>query len=229
MAPRRRGNLGTEVGAARVEAPFRPERAFAARPCFASTTRLMDRDFDARGGHMKEMTGAYLDRLASYVTGKDPISMQAATPRRVADLVRGVPETTLTSRHTSGRWSIQEIVAHLAEDELVSSWRYRQMLEHDTPVLTGFDQDLWATLGGYTWWRFEDALTLFRLLRENNLRLFAGLTPEQWARSGTHTERGPLTVRDLCRHMAAHDANHIEQIERALTDIDRRPSSDTNT
>ena len=90
------------------------------------------------------------------------------------------------------------------------------MLEHDAPELEGFDQDLWATWGDYASCVPEDALTMFRLLRQANLRLFSQLAPEQWQRSGVHRERGKLTVRDLCRHMAAHDINHIEQIRRII-------------
>jgi hypothetical protein len=95
-------------------------------------------------------------------------------------------------------------VAHLAEDELTRSFRYWQMLEYEHPVLPGFDQDLWAKLREYSAWKPEEALAMFRLLREANLRMFAGLTSEQWEHHGVHAERGKMTVRDLCRHMAAH-------------------------
>ena len=90
------------------------------------------------------------------------------------------------------------------------------MIERDGQTLSGFDQDLWAQLGSYETWNAAEAIDLFRLLREANLRMFAGLTPEQWSRSGNHVERGKLTVRDLAQHMAAHDINHIQQIERLL-------------
>jgi hypothetical protein len=57
---------------------------------------------------------------------------------------------------------------------------------------------------------------MFRLLREANLRMLARLTREQWQRHGVHAERGKLTVQALCRHMAAHDMNHIEQVRTIL-------------
>lgn len=106
----------------------------------------------------------------------------------------------------------------MAEDELSSSWRYRQMIEHDQVTLEGFDQELWARLGKYETWNATEALEMFRLLREANLRMLDALTPEQWQRSGNHVERRKLTVRELVRHMAAHDINHIEQIEKVLGD-----------
>ena len=109
--------------------------------------------------------------------------------------------------------------AHLAEDELASSWRYRQMIEHSGAALLGFDQDEWARLGNYESWSAREALTMFRLLREANLRMFGALTPEEWQRHGIHAERGRITVRELARHMAAHDVNHILQVSRTLERI----------
>ena len=163
-----------------------------------------------------ETAEQYKSRLAGYVEGRDPIQMQQDAPLTIARLIEAVPDSALKTRPAPGKWSVTEILMHLADDELVSSWRYRQMLEHDVPELEGFDQDLWARWGDYTSWDPADALALFRLLRAANLKLFARLTPEQWQRRGVHRERGELTVRDLCSHMAAHDINHIEQIRRIL-------------
>jgi uncharacterized damage-inducible protein DinB len=166
---------------------------------------------------MTETTQQYKARLDSYVEGKDPIAMQLEAPSVIARLIEGIGDEKLKKQPVRGKWSITAILMHLVEDELASSWRYRQMLEHDTPELAGYDQDLWARIGDYSSCDAQDALGLFRLLREANLRMFAQLTPAQWQRSGVHSERGRLTVRDLCRHMAAHDINHIEQIRRILS------------
>jgi DinB family protein len=165
---------------------------------------------------MTETAEEYKSRFAAYVEGKDPIAMQREAPDTIADLIAGVAPARLKRPPAPGKWSVLQIIAHLAEDELASSWRYRQMLEHDGPELSAFDQDLWARVGDYSSWQHEDALTMFRLLRQANLRMFARLSPQQWQRCGTHTERGKVTIRELCRHMAAHDVNHIEQIKGIL-------------
>jgi hypothetical protein len=57
---------------------------------------------------------------------------------------------------------------------------------------------------------------MFRLLREANLRMLSRLTDDEWQRSGIHAERGRITVRDLARHMAGHDVNHVDQIRAIL-------------
>lgn len=146
----------------------------------------------------------------------DMLAAQRSAPATLAQLISGVPDDTLHRRPAPGKWSIVEIIAHLAEDELTSSWRYRQMIEHDGVALLGFDQELWARLGDYNSWTARDALDMFRLLRQANVTVLSHLSPAEWERSGTHAERGRLTVRSLAAHMVGHDANHIAQIQRIL-------------
>jgi DinB superfamily len=158
----------------------------------------------------------YTAKLEAYTEGKDPLTMQADTPRILAELIAGVPEAALRQRPLPGKWSVGEIIAHLAEDELTSSWRYRQMIEKNGCALSAFNQEEWARLGDYASWRPADGLQMFRLLREANLRMLRRLTDEEWDRFGLHAERGKISVRDLAGHMAGHDMNHVEQIRAIL-------------
>jgi len=163
-----------------------------------------------------ETANQYQARLNSYIGDEDPIAMQRETLSIIAGLIERVPDEVLSRRPAPGKWSIRAILAHLAEDELVSSWRYRQMIEHSGATLLGFDQDKWARLGDYDSWTAGEALEMFRLLREANLRMFGRLAPEEWHCYGTHAERGRITVEELARHMAGHDVNHITQVRRLL-------------
>lgn len=158
----------------------------------------------------------YKAKLEAYTEGKDPVAMQSDAPRIVAELIAGFPEQDLRRRPLPDKWSVGEIIAHLAEDELVSSWRYRQMIEKSGCALPSFDQDHWARLGDYASWKPWDALHLFRLLREANLRMFNQLTADEWRRVGLHEERGQVSVWNLLRHMAGHDMNHLDQIRAIL-------------
>jgi hypothetical protein len=158
----------------------------------------------------------YQAKLNSYVAGKDPLQIQADTPCLIADLVQGLPDAKLCQRPLPDKWSVKEIIAHLAEDELVTSWRYRQMIENNGCPLASFDQDQWSRLGDYRCWNPADALDMFRLLREANLRMLRNLAAEEWDRFGVHAERGRISVRDLAQHMAGHDMNHVDQIRSIL-------------
>jgi hypothetical protein len=164
---------------------------------------------------------AYGARLLGFTVGKDPLAMQAEAADVLGRLIEGIPDEQLRKRPHPEKWSVVEILAHLAEDELVTSWRYRQMLENNGGPLAAFDQDLWAQWGDYGRWDAQQALDLFTLLREANLRMLRCLNEADWQRSGVHTERGPITIADLARHMAGHDVNHIEQI-RSILGIERR-------
>ena len=161
-------------------------------------------------------TTDYLTRIRDYARGKDPLELQKQTPTLLAELVAEASDEQLTKRPCEDKWSVGEILAHLAEDEIATAWRYRQMVEHTGLQLAGFDQDLWARMGDYASREPQESLALFRLLRDVNLRFLQQMRPEQWDCFGIHAERGRITIRDLVAHMAGHDANHIAQIRSIL-------------
>jgi uncharacterized damage-inducible protein DinB len=161
-------------------------------------------------------TTDYLTRIRDYVQGKDPLELQRQTPAVLAETVAKASDEQLTTRPSKDKSSVGEILAHLAEDEIATAWRYRQMVEHTGLQLAGFDQELWARIGDYASRAPHESLALFRLLRNANLQFLEHITPEQWECYGIHAERGRITVKDLVVHMAGHDANHVEQIRRIL-------------
>ena len=163
-------------------------------------------------------TAEYLARIREHAQSGDPLELQQGTPGILAELVGRATLDQLTKPPAQGKWSIGEILAHLAEDEIATAWRYRQMVEHNGIALAGFDQDMWARVGDYRTRMPQESLELFRLLRAANLIFLHQLSPEQWESCGIHAERGRITVRDLATHMAGHDANHIQQIRRILSD-----------
>ena len=161
-------------------------------------------------------TPEYLLRIRQHAVGVDPLEAQAQTPDVLAELIGEVSDAQLAERPGPDKWSIGEILAHLAEDEIATAWRYRQMVEHSGIELAGFNQDLWAKIGNYGRRAPRESLELFKLLRSVNLEFLNGLSAEKWSSFGIHAERGRITVEDLATHMAGHDANHVEQIRRIL-------------
>jgi hypothetical protein len=165
---------------------------------------------------MAETAEEYKARLRKYAAGKDPIEMQRQAPRLLELLIDGVPRDTLARRLGPDRWSVLEILGHLADGEVVSAWRYRQIVERDGVTLSAYDQDVWTRLGDYGSANPEELLETFRLLREANLRMLGRLKPEEWEHFGMHEERGRTTLRELVVHVAGHDRNHIDQIRAIL-------------
>src|SRR5437879_13291548 len=107
-----------------------------------------------------------------YIEGKDPMTVLAATPQRLRELADGLSTSQLQDRPAPGKWSIHEIVAHLADCELMFSARCRFILYEENKPLVGFDQD--RMMAG--WHReqepFEDTLERFRVMRKAQLRVF---------------------------------------------------------
>ena len=162
------------------------------------------------------MTDPSVARMAVLTEGKDPIAMQREMPAILRGAIQGVEENELRRSPAPGKWSVSEIIAHLADAEIVSLWRYRQMIERNGTPLSPYDQDEWARIGKYSARDSKESLELFTALRKINLDMFARLAPEEWQRGGIHAERGRITVESLARHIAAHDRNHLEQIKKIL-------------
>ena len=163
---------------------------------------------------MKETVKQYISRIRGYVGGKDPLRVQAATPGRIRKLVRGLPARKLKRRPAPGKWSIAEILAHLADAELVGGNRIRTILGAPGAKIQAFDQDDWAKSMRYRDQDARQSLEAFCVLRERNLALLRSLSPRQWKQYGMHQERGKETVARVTEMFAGHDLNHLQQIER---------------
>ena len=165
---------------------------------------------------MKETVQEYIQRIQGKIAGKDPLRVQAATPKRLAAVMRRASPAKLRKRPAPDKWSVAEILAHLADAEVVTSWRYRSILGSPGTPIQAYDQDAWATAGHYAKRDARRSLEQFRAFREANLALLKSLTPEQWKHCGMHAERGEESVERVTLMMAGHDINHLEQIEAIL-------------
>jgi hypothetical protein len=165
---------------------------------------------------MTETQEQYKARILGYLAGRAPIALLATAPDTLEALVDGVPELLLDRRPAPTKWSIREIVAHLADDELVGAYRIRLILSAPGTPVQAFDQDAWAETGRYSATDIAQSLTLFRLLRAANVSLLRVLRPDEWERFGVHAERGRESVQDIAAYYAGHDLNHFAQIERIL-------------
>jgi len=165
---------------------------------------------------MNETPQEYTQRMLGNVKGLDPLKVEAGTAKKLERLIQGVPASKLRKRPAPGKWSVAEILAHLAESEIVRGWRMRQILGAPGTAIQAFDQDSWAAAGHYDKRDPRKSLELFRVLREANLALLKSLTPEQWKHHGMHAERGVETIEHMSCMMAGHDLNHLDQVERIV-------------
>lgn len=155
--------------------------------------------------------------MVGNVGSENPLRVQASTAKKLARLTKGHAPSQLRKRPAPGKWSVAEILAHLADTEVVTSWRMRQILGAPGTPIQAFDQDAWAAACHYLDCDPRKSIEQFRVMREANLALLKTLTPEQWKHYGVHAERGKESIEHIERMKAGHDLNHIRQIERILT------------
>jgi uncharacterized damage-inducible protein DinB len=143
-----------------------------------------------------------------------PLTALAATPGKLLRLTRRLTREELLRRPASGKWSIHEIVCHLADVEVVNAWRYRKVLAQEDVGPTAWNQDRWAA--GHQYRRQDLGLTLeqFRSLRARNVALLRVVGRAAWARTATEATFGRLSVGQIAAHLVHHDASHVGQIER---------------
>jgi hypothetical protein len=168
---------------------------------------------------MPETAEQYIGRILGYVEGQDAVKVQRSTAARLKKSIQGLTPKQLKWRSEPAKWSISEIVAHLADAEIVASWRMRSVIGENGITIQPFDQDSWASVFEYRGRDARRSLEIFRILRENNLGMLKEIPRETWNNYGMHLERGKETIAHLTRMFAGHDTNHVLQIERIVKQL----------
>ena len=164
----------------------------------------------AAAGQAAAYVAAVLDLLGS----RDPMSVLHETPAALRDAIDGLTSADLRKPEREGKWSIAQVLRHLADSDLVWGWRLRLILAQDRPTITGYDQDAWAAGLHYEDADADESLQTFEVLRRDNLRLVARATPDDLRRVGVHAERGEESLEHLRKLYAGHDLLHLRQIAR---------------
>ncbi|MEO8678709.1 MAG: DinB family protein [Vicinamibacterales bacterium] len=158
----------------------------------------------------------YTKRILSFVAENDPHEVLKSTAVRLQALMTGRSPGDLARQPDSAHWSVTQIVAHLADAEVVAAWRIRAILAADGVPLQPFDQNDWASTFRYADTDPFESLKLFEVNRSANLKLLARVDPALHANFGMHAERGKETIAHLINLYAGHDLNHLAQVQRLL-------------
>lgn len=158
----------------------------------------------------------YIARMLEFVGSDDPMTILQDTPLRLVDLVEATDAAARARQPAPGRWSINEIVAHMADAELVAGYRLRMILTANGTSLQPFDQDLWASTFRYNTCDATESARLFAAYRAGTLRVLGLVDRALLDNYGEHAERGRETIPHLLRFYAGHDRNHLEQVERII-------------
>ena len=165
---------------------------------------------------MAETAEQYIKRLLGNLGGTPALWVQQATPQKLAQLIKRCDRKKLTKRPAPDKWSVGEILAHLADSELAVSWRLRMTLTSNGTALQAYDQDVWATTFHYGKRDPKVSLETFRVLRTSNLALLKSVPKALLENYGLQAERGKESVSHLANMEAGHDLNHLKQVEQVL-------------
>jgi hypothetical protein len=173
--------------------------------------------FSNPAGAAAAAASTYVRALLDLLGRRDPIEVLDQLLPWLTERIRGLDDSTLRRPEAPGKWSVIEVIQHLADSDLVFSYRLKMMLTEDQPPLLGYDQDRWAGELHYREAPLQLALDQLRALRAANLHLLRGLAPSQLERVGLHSERGPESAGFLLQLMGGHDLVHRRQIDRILS------------
>ena len=156
----------------------------------------------------------YIAKTTGFVGTSEPLALLHSAPIKFERAVRGLTNSQLKKRPRPGNWSIHEILGHLADTEIVFSWRLRRAMAEPGSRVEGYDQNKWAKAFNYGKTPFSELLSAFQQNRAWNLRMLNALTPKARANGWvSHSERGKEKGSHLLKMIAGYDLNHLSQIE----------------
>ena len=173
-------------------------------------SRLFVPEVVARSG--RPARGEYADYTQAdfdFVEGDDAVAALAAAAGETLELLEPLDEATVAQvTYAPGKWTIKEIVGHLADDERIFAYRALAIARGDETELPGFEEKLYVSTADFEGRALADLLAEYRSVRQASLALFAGLSAAAWLRRGT-VSGYRASARGLAFHIAAHELHHL--------------------
>jgi DinB superfamily len=140
------------------------------------------------------------------------IAVLEQTPIIIEKIVLAATDEQMQWKPAMDRWSISEVLAHLAETEVICfRERVRAMMEKDNPPIVGYDQNAAYAAGKYSG-KGRENLKKFCHERDRSLSFLRYVPSSVLGRKGQHSKIGAITVGHVMNEWAFHDLGHIRQI-----------------
>ena len=136
----------------------------------------------------------------------------ATGPQLLRQAVKGMSREQLIARPVAGKWSMLEVVCHIADFDIVGGDRIKRVIAENKPTLPDGDETLFAARLAYHQRDLEEEMHVIGAIRSQVARILRTLGDEDFARTGNHTAAGPLTLQQLVERMANHIPHHIKFI-----------------
>jgi hypothetical protein len=157
---------------------------------------------------------------------KRKIESYGSAHHTLVESLKRFPSQMWQFRPAPGRWTIHEIIIHIADSEANSYIRCRRLIAEPGGIVLGYDQIKWVRDLDYHNQNVEDALELFKWLRRKSYLLIKDLPESVWANSVTHTQDGVIRMDDWLDTYERHIPEHLEQMQANLDDWLRQNKAD---
>ena len=144
----------------------------------------------------------------SLVPEEDILAAMSSQAEVSHALLASFDESRSGYRYAEGKWSIREVVGHLADAERVFGYRAMCVARGEQASLPSFNENEYMRLSDYDSWPFRDSVEQWALLRRANILLFRNLGTDAWTRRGT-AGGAPISVRALGRIIVGHERHHM--------------------
>lgn len=128
------------------------------------------------------------------------------------ELVQSLTEETGDYRYAPGKWSIKEVLGHVADTERIMAYRMLCIARGDRTPLPGYDENEYVAGASFAESSLSDILKDYSAVRCSTLTLLRGITEEAWLRTGT-ANNGLISARALAAIIAGHERHHIRIIQ----------------
>jgi hypothetical protein len=140
----------------------------------------------------------------------------------IFEVLKNLSEHQINYKPAENKWSIHEIITHLADTEIQSHVRFRTILANKVHFMIYHDEMDWSIILEYTKINLEESLEVIRLMRKVNYNLLSRLKPEDFEKKGVHSTRGELTLKTLVNSYIDHVNTHLNQINKNINSMKGR-------
>ena len=156
----------------------------------------------------------YAPFYAGYIARvtEDPRTALASQAKATAGVLQRIPESMAGHRYAEGKWTVRDVVGHLADVERIMCCRALRVARGDATPLPGFDENAYAEVAGANsraWGSLVDELAS---VRTATIALFQGLAPDTWQRRGI-ANGATISVRALAHIIVGHERHHLEVLQ----------------
>jgi len=139
----------------------------------------------------------------------DPVTACAAQIEDTATLLHGISAADAMYRYAPDKWSIKEVVGHLADVERIMAYRALRIARGDATPLPGFDENTYVPAGKFDTRSLADLVGDLRTARASTLALLRSFDADAWRRRGTASGK-PVSVRAIGFMIPGHERHHVE-------------------